>query len=154
LRFAAVLLLCAAPLTAGAVEVGSWSNDWTGNGLVVDAIPDPEVEGITCHIVRFDRSVIDRLSKGNWFEEPSNAGIACAQTGPVVIGDIERDDEGEDVFSERTSLVFKSLRVRRIWDEANQALIYVTYSQQVKDASAKMDISTVPLRGEQVTWKE
>ena len=145
----AVALLCYASVTSlvHAEEVGAWSNDWTGNGLVVDAIADPKVQGVTCHIVRFDRSVIDRLSKGNWFEDPSNAGIACAQTAPIVIGDIERGEEGEDVFSERTSLVFKSLRVRRILDQKNQTLIYVAYSQQVKDASAKTAISTVPLHG-------
>ena len=147
----ALALLAADPAVAD--EVGSFSNDWTGNGIVIDAIGDPEVEGVTCHLARFDRSLIDRVTKGNWFEEPSNSAIACTQTGPVVIGDIEKDSEGEDVFSERTSLVFKSLRVRRIWDETNQTLVYVAYSAQVKDASAKVDISTVPLRGQQVTWK-
>jgi len=144
--------LAAAPLHAE--EVGSWSNDWTGNGLIVDAIADPKVEGVTCHIVRFDRSLIDRVSKGNWFEEPSNAGIACSQTGPIVIGAIEKGSSGEDVFSERTSLVFKSLRVRRIWDEKNESLVYVTYSRQVTDASAKVDISSIPLRGQTVSWAE
>src|SRR4051812_20552826 len=83
--------LCAVLLVTGAAradEVGAWSNDWTGNGLVVEAIPDPKVEGVTCHLVRFDRSVIDRLQKGNWFENPSNAGISCKQTAAVTIGDI------------------------------------------------------------------
>ena len=144
--------LAAAPLHAE--EVGSWSNDWTGNGLIVDAIADPKVDGVTCHIVRFDRSLIDRVSKGNWFEEPSNAGIACSQTGPIVIGAIEKGSSGEDVFSERTSLVFKSLRVRRIWDEKNESLVYVTYSRQVTDASAKVDISSIPLRGQTVSWAD
>lgn len=142
-----------AALPAAAEEIGSFSNDWTGNGIVVEAITDPKVEGVTCHLARFDRSLYDRVTKGNWFEDPSNSAIACSRTGPVTIGDIEKDEEGEDVFSERASLIFKSIRVRRIWDEANQTLVYVAYSQQVKDASAKMDISTVPLRGEQVTWK-
>lgn len=142
-----------AGLPAAADEIGSFSNDWTGNGIVVEAITDPKIEGVTCHLARFDRSLIDRMTKGNWFEDPSNSAIACTRTGPVVIGDIEKDEEGEDVFSERASLIFKSIRVRRIWDEANQTLVYVAYSQQVKDASAKMDISTVPLRGEPVTWK-
>jgi CreA protein len=154
MRRAALLLgLLAFASPAPADEVGSWSNDWTGNGLVVDAIPDPKVEGVTCHVVRFSRSLIDRVSKGNWFEDPSNAGISCSQTGPIVIGAIEKGSGGEDVFSERLSLVFKSLRVRRLWDEANQALVYVTYSRQVTDASAKVDISSIALRGQEVTWR-
>src|SRR4051812_7419887 len=115
MRSSSALLIGSALLAtvpARGEEVGGWSNDWTGNGLVVEAIADPKIEGITCHIVHFDRSVIDRLSKGNWFENPSNAGVSCKQTGDVTIGDIARGGKGEDVFSERTSLIFKSLRVR------------------------------------------
>jgi CreA protein len=43
-------------------------------------------------------------------------------------------------------------RLRRIYDKKNTTLIYVIYSRQVKDASAKMSISTVPLYGHDVTW--
>ena len=35
---------------------------------VIDAVTDPKVSGVTCHVTYFDRSVIDRLKKGNWFE--------------------------------------------------------------------------------------
>ena len=140
--------------SASADEVGSFSNDWIGNGIVVEAIADPKVEGVTCHMSHFDRSLIDRLSKGNWFEDPSNAAIACQQTGPITIGDIEKGKGGEEVFSQRISLVFKSLGVRRIYDEKNQTLVYVVYSRQVTEGSAKMGISSVALAGQQVTWSQ
>jgi CreA protein len=42
--------------------------------------------------------------------------------------------------------------VRRIYDKKNATLIYVIYSRQVKDASAKMNISTDPLYGTAVIW--
>jgi CreA protein len=74
----ALSMFLAGPAVAD--EIGRFSNDWTGNSLVVEAIADPKVQGVTCHIVHFDRSLIDRLSKGNWFEDPSNASIACRQT--------------------------------------------------------------------------
>ncbi|HWL68117.1 MAG TPA: CreA family protein [Geminicoccus sp.] len=151
-------LLFALPLLAAPAlaqeEVGSFSNDWTGNGIVVQAFPDPGVQGVTCHVASFSRSLIDRMTKGNWFEDPSNSSIACRQTGPIVIGDIETDEEGEDIFSERRSLIFKSVAVRRIWDQKNQTMIYVVYSRQVKDASAKLAISTVPLFGQEVRREE
>ncbi len=143
-------LVVAAPVAAE--EVGSFRNDWTGNAIVVDAIPDPKVEGVTCHITHFDRSLIDRLSKGNWFIDPSNSSISCRQTGPITIGDIDLSERGEEVFSARLSLIFKSLAVRRIFDKKNDTLIYVIYSRQVKDASAKMAISTVALFNAQVAW--
>ena len=142
-----LFLLVAVALAPGASaqEVGSFSNDWTGNDIVIEAIADPKVEGVTCHIAHFERGLIDKLS---------NASIACRQTGPIVIGDIERDDEGEEVFSERKSLIFKSLAVRRLYDEANQTLIYVVYTRQVQEGSAKMAITSVPLHGAEVTWRE
>ncbi|MDJ0386974.1 CreA family protein [Roseomonas sp. E05] len=149
---AAAVLLAAAP--AGAKQVGEISTDWTGNDIVVEAVNDPQVQGVTCHLTYFSRGLIDRMSKGNWFEDPSNSSIACRQTGPITIGDIETDENGEEVFSEGRSLIFKSLRVRRIYDRENNTLIYVSYSRQIKDSSAKMAISTVPLFDRQVSWSK
>jgi CreA protein len=146
------LLLPGAFAPAFADDVGSFRNDWTGNSIVVEAVPDPKVEGVTCHITRFDRSLIDRLSKGNWFIDPSNSSISCRQTGPITIGDINMSPKGEEVFSERLSLIFKALAVRRIYDKKNETLVYVIYSRQVQSASAKMAISTVPLFRSDVTW--
>jgi CreA protein len=146
------LALLAVTSGAAADDVGRFRNDWTGNTIVVEAIADPKVEGVSCHIARFSRGLIDRLSKGNWFLDPSNSSIACRQTGPVTVGDIDTGASGEEVFSQRLSLIFKSLAVRRIYDKKNNTLIYVIYSRQVKDASAKMSISTVPLYGIEVKW--
>ncbi len=150
----AAFVLSLAALPARAEEVGSFRNDWTGNGIVVEAVADPKVQGVTCHLTHYDRSIIDRLSKGSWFEDPSNSSIACRQTGPIVVGDIDTSAHGEQVFSERLSLIFKSLAVRRIYDKKNDTLVYVVYSHQVKDASAKMNISTVALFNGNVTWEK
>lgn len=145
LTAAALIALAAAP--ALAEEVGRVGVDWTGNDIVIEAIEDPKVQGVTCHIAYFDRSLFDRLKQGNWFEDPSNASIACRQTGPITLGDIARGSKGEKVFSESRSLIFKSLRVTRVYDEDHQTLIYLTHANQVVEGSAKMSISTVPLYG-------
>ncbi len=147
-----ILLFFLSVGAARADEVGRFSNDWTGNGIVVEAVADPKVGGVTCHLAHFDRSVIDRLTKGNWFENPSNSGISCQQTGPIVIGKIATGAKGEEVFSERVSLFFKSIAVRRIYDKTNDTLVYVAYSRQVKDASAKMGLSTIALFNASATW--
>jgi CreA protein len=149
LGLAALLAMMA---SARADEVGSFKNDWTGNRIVVEAIADPKVQGVTCHVTHFDRSVLDRLSKGNWFEDPSNSSISCRQTGPIIVGAIELGESGEEVFSERASLVFKSIAIRRIYDHKNDTLIYVAYSRQVKDASAKMAVTTVALGPAGAVW--
>ena len=147
----------AALLMAGQAQadiVGKVGVDWVGNDILIEAIADPEVQGVTCHLAYFDRSVLDRLKKGNWFEDPSNSAIECERTGPIKIGDIRRGPKGEDVFSASRSLIFKSLRVKRIYDETNQVLIYLAHANQVSEGSAKMSISTIALQpGEGIAAK-
>lgn len=149
----AVFALAAARMTsAQAEQVGEIGVDWLGNDIIVDAVEDPGVSGVTCHVAYFERGMIDRLQKGNWFEDPSNSSIACRQTGPVVIGDIELDEGGEEIFKQRRSIVWKKLVIKRIYDKKNDTLIYLSHSRQVQDGSAKMSLSTVPLYGQDVTW--
>ncbi len=137
------LALLATPLAAQ--EVGRVGVDWIGNDIIIEALPDPEVEGVTCHVAYFERSLVDRISQGNWFEDPSNSSIACRQTGPIELGDIDTSEEGEEIFSERQSIIIKSLRVTRIYDEENQVLVYLAHAAELTEGSAKMSISTVPL---------
>ncbi len=147
LRLATLLVLAALPAArpASAEEVGRVGVDWTGNDIIVEAVEDPKVPGVTCHIAYFERSLLDRLSQGNWFEDPSNASIACRQTGPITLGEIDRSADGEEVFRERRSVILKSLRIKRIWDEEHQTLIYLAHARELTQGSAKMSISTVPL---------
>jgi len=144
-RILAPAIACALSMPAFADVVGNVDVDWLGNDIVVEAVQDPKVKGVTCHLSYFERGLIDRLQKGNWFEDPSNSSISCRQTGPIEIGDIERDNEGENVFSERRSIIFKTLRVKRIFDAKNNTLIYISHARDVQNGSAKMSMSTVPL---------
>lgn len=143
-RWIAPLLVLSAG-AASAEVVGKVGVDWVGNDIVVEAVPDPKVEGVTCHIAYFERSFYDRISNGNWFEDPSYSAIDCRQTGPITVGDIDRSADGEDIFSEGTSLIFKTLRITRIFDEKNQTLIYLAHASEVTQGSGKMSLSTVPL---------
>ncbi|AEG04877.1 CreA family protein [Sinorhizobium meliloti WSM1022] len=159
LRRIRALLVAGLTVSAAAVSpvhaetVGQVGVDWLGNDIKIDAVSDPKVTGVTCHVTYFDRSVIDRLKNGNWFEDPSNNSIACRQTGPIAIDDIDLSKEGEEVFRSGLSLIWKNLLVTRIYDKANDTLIYLAHSRQLTDGSAKMSITTVPLYGQSVTWK-
>lgn len=145
MKYILTALTLSLPATLAAEQVGNVDVGWLGNDLIIEALADPEVAGVTCHVAYFERGLIDRLQKGNWFEDPSNSSISCRQTGPIKIGDIDRDDEGEDVFSKSRSIVFKSIKVKRILDEKNQTLIYISHARDVQNGSAKMSMSTVPL---------
>lgn len=152
LRLALVASLFLFAASASADTVGEVGVDWMGNDIMIDAVSDPEVSGVTCHITYFDRGVLDRLQKGNWFEDPSNNAISCQQTGPITIGDISLSKGGEEVFKAGLSLIWKKLVVTRIYDSKNDTLIYLAHSRELTEGSAKMSISTVPLFNENVTW--
>ncbi|RJL12570.1 CreA family protein [Paracoccus siganidrum] len=142
---AALLVALLPGLPARGEEVGRIGVDWVGNDIIVEAIQDPKIGGVTCHLAYFERSLLDRLSQGNWFEDPSNSAIECSRTGPIDIGAIRVGRGGETVFSEGRSLIFKSLRVRRIYDAENRVLVYVAHANELAEGSAKMAISTVGL---------
>lgn len=150
LAAAAFVLGAAAP--ASADEVGRVGVDWLGNDIVVQAVQDPKVQGITCHFSYFDRGVVDRLQKGNWFENPSDSAVSCHQTGPITIGDIDLSEKGEEVFKQGISLIWKKQVINRIYDKTNNTLIYLSHSRQVQNGSAKMAITTVPLYDQNVVW--
>ena len=133
-------------------EVGNVGVDWTGNDISIDAVADPEVDGVVCHLAYFNRSFIDRLQQGNWFEDPSYSALDCSVTGPITIGDINTRTGGEEIFKEGRSLIWKSLRVTRVYDAENNALIYLAHAREIQQGSGKMSLSVVPLNTELVTW--
>jgi len=155
-RLAALAMTAAVAVTLAACgdsrEVGNVGVDWTGNDISIDAMADPEVQGVTCHLAYFNRSFIDRISQGNWFEDPSYSALDCSVTGPITIGDIQTRAGGEEIFREGRSLIWKSLRVSRIYDQANNSLIYLAHAREIQQGSGKMSLSVIPLNGEQVTW--
>lgn len=155
-RLAALAMTAAVAVTLAACgdsrEVGSVGVDWTGNDISIDAVADPEVAGVTCHLAYFNRSFIDRLSQGNWFEDPSYSALDCSVTGPITIGDINTRPGGEEIFKEGRSLIWKSLRVSRVYDAANNSLIYLAHARELQQGSGKMSLSVIPLNTEQVTW--
>jgi CreA protein len=109
--------------------------------IVVDGFDDPKVEGVACHISRAQTGGI----KGGLgvAEDTSDASIACRQIGPIRINGEIRD--GERVFDERRSLVFKTLQVVRFFDHQRNVLVYVAYSDRLIEGSPKNSISSVPI---------
>ncbi len=126
-------------------QVGEFSNDLLGNEIMVEALPDPGIPGIVCHVAYFDRSMLDRIRQGNWFENPSNSAVSCQRIGTINLSGIEDSRSGEEIFNQRTSLFFKNTAIRRILDLRNHSILYVSHSRELVEGSAKMDISSVPL---------
>ena len=100
--------------------------------LKVEAFPDPKVSGVQLYLSDFSRPVTEKLSKGDIFSDPSQGGLSCSHNGKVVVSsDASLSKEGEEVFSEARSLVFKSLKVRRLVDVEGGSVVYAVYSQRL-----------------------
>lgn len=147
-----LVLLLAACGNNNAQDVGKISVDWTGNDVVIEAVEDPDVKGVVCHLAYFNRSLIDKLQQGNWFEDPSYSAIDCAASGPVTVGNISTSAGGEEIFKQQRSLIWKSLRISRVYDKTNNSLVYLAHARELQMGSGKMSLSVVPLNGVDVTW--
>ena len=76
--------------------------------------------------------------------------ISCRQTGeitPDMMVNIDRSKSGEVVFKKSKSILFKTLKIRRIFDEKSQTIMYLSYSTKETSGSYKHSLSTVPLWG-------
>lgn len=148
--------LLAGAFTLGAPLGGALAIDrvggFTASGFVfkdsveVLAINDPDVTGVVIYVSDFKRSITDKLAK-DFFSEPSQASISCGKYLPrVSISNVDalRGSEGQEVFAQQKNLNLfqnKTLRVRRIYDEERQTLIYVAYSTRLTNASSNQEVS-------------
>ncbi len=107
--------------------------------IVIEAFDDPKVDGVSCFLSRAKTGGI-RGSLG-LAEDTSDASIACRQVGPITYND--ELEAGEDVFQQRTSILFKKLQVVRFYDPERNVLVYLSYSDKVIEGSPKNSISAV-----------
>ena len=139
---------------AGAQQIGEVSTVFKllspNDKISVDAYDDPKVGGVTCYV--------SRAKTGGYkgalglAEDKSEASIACRQTGPITFA--KPLDAQEDVLTERTSLVFKKLRVVRMIDVARNTLVYLTYSDRLIEGSPQNSVTAVPVdRGNTIPVK-
>ena len=142
---AGTLLLAACSAGASSEVVGEVDTVFKFIGpdhkIVVEAYDDPAVKGVSCYVSRAKTGGI----KGGLglAEDKSDASIACRQVGPISFtGPLRQQDE---VFSERTSLVFKRLRVVRMVDAARNTLVYLSYSDRVIEGSPQNSVTAVPV---------
>ena len=139
-----------APFSALSEEIGSVDTVWKMLGpnhkIVIEAFDDPKVDGVTCHLSRAKKGGISGAV--GLAEDTSDAAIACRQVGPITFK--EPFEDGEKVFSKRTSILFKSMQVVRFMDKKRNVLVYLVYSDKLIQGSPKNSISTVPV----MPWRE
>ena len=144
-RAAATMVLMVVHTAAYGETIGSVDTTFRMVGandtIEIEAFDDPKIEGVTCHLSRAVTGGVGKLIGTS--VDTSDASIACRQIGPIRI--TEPLEDGEKVFSERRSIIFKTLRVVRFCDRKRNTLVYLVYSTKVIEGSPKNSISTVPI---------
>lgn len=138
----ALWLLAAA---AYAQEIGSVDTtfQWLGpnHKILIEAFDDPKIDGVTCYV---GRSKTGGVKGGlGLAEDTSDASLACRQTGPINVK--EKFKDGEEVFTESRSLLFKKMRVVRFLDKPRNTLVYLVYSDKLVEGSPKNSLSAVAM---------
>jgi len=110
--------------------------------VCVSVFEDPQVPGVACHI--------SQARKGGWGqplglnEDPSNFSISCRQIGPISV-DWSKLTDKQEVFSQKTSIFFKTTRIYRLLDKPRNTLVYLAISTKIVNGSPANAISTVPI---------
>ena len=114
--------------------------------IVIEAFEDPQVPGATCYLSRAKKGGI--TGGLGIAEDPSDASIACRQTGSIRLPSNIRSGEmdGQQVFKKSTSILFKKIQVVRFYDKKRNVLLYLTYSDKLIEGSPKNSLSAIPIR--------
>jgi CreA protein len=109
--------------------------------LATYGIDDPLVDGVACHYTVPEKGgVAGALGVA---EEVSDISLACRQIGPVRFKG--KFEQGDVVFRERRSFLFKKMQIVRGCDAKRNVLVYMVYSDRLIEGSPKNSTSTVPI---------
>ena len=118
-----------------------WKMLTPNDKLAVYGVDDPAVEGVACHY-----TVPEKGGMSGMFgvaEEVSEVSLACRQVGPIKFK--EKAEQGDVVFRERRSLIWKKMQIVRGCDAKRNVLVYLVYTDKLIDGSPQNSTSTVPI---------
>src|SRR4029453_5208377 len=104
-------------------------------------IDAPGGGGVPCHYTTPERGGISGTF--GVAEEVSDISLSCQQVGPVKFK--QKFGQGDVVFSERRSLIFKKMQIVRGCDAKRNTLVYMVYSARPIEGSPQKSTPTVPL---------
>ena len=109
--------------------------------IEIEAFDDPKIEGGDLS----SQPGGDR--RGGQVHRDERRHLRCIDRLPADRTDQDHRAAGRrrKVFSERRSVIFKTLQVVRFCDRKRNTLVYLVYSTKVIEGSPKNSISTVPM---------
>jgi CreA protein len=147
LAVSAMLALAGASVPAAAQEdlIFKKSTVWKmltpDDKLAVYGVDDPVVEGVACHYTVPEKGGVSGMF--GVAEEVSDVSLACRQIGPIRFK--EKASQGDVVFRERRSLIWKKMQIVRGCDAKRNVLIYMVYTDKLIDGSPQNSTSSVPI---------
>lgn len=118
-----------------------WKMLTPNDKLAVYGVDDPVVEGVACHYTIPEKGGVSGMF--GVAEEVSEISLACRQIGPIKFR--EKFEQGDVVFRERRSMVWKKMQIVRGCDAKRNVLVYLVYSDKLIDGSPQNSTSTVPI---------
>jgi CreA protein len=110
--------------------------------LATYAIDDPVVTGVACYY-----TVPERGGVAGMFgvaEQTSDVSLACRQVGAIQFK--QKFAQGDVVFRESRSLLFKHMQIVRGCDVKRNVLVYMVYTDKLVEGSPKSSTSSVALQ--------
>jgi CreA protein len=110
--------------------------------LATYAIDDPVVAGVTCYY-----TVPEKGGVAGMFgvaEQTSDVSLACRQVGAIQIK--QKFAQGDVVFRESRSLLFKHMQIVRGCDVKRNVLVYMVYTDKLVEGSPKSSTSGVAIQ--------
>lgn len=147
LAVSAVLVLAGAAAPAAAQEdlIFRKSTVWKmltpDDKLAVYGVDDPVVEGVACHYTVPEKGGVSGMF--GVAEEVSDVSLSCRQIAPIRFK--EKSSQGDVVFRERRSLIWKKMQIVRGCDAKRNVLIYMVYTDKLIDGSPQNSTSSVPI---------
>lgn len=118
-----------------------WKMMTPDDKLAVYGVDDPVVEGVACHYTVPEKGGVSGMF--GVAEEVSDVSLSCRQIGPIKIK--EKFSQGDVVFRERRSLIWKKMQIVRGCDVKRNVLIYMVYTDKLIDGSPQNSTSSVPI---------
>ncbi len=110
--------------------------------LATYGLDDPLIAGVACYYTVPERGGI--AGAFGVAEQTSDVSLACRQVAPIQIK--QKFAQGDVVFRESRSLLFKRMQIVRGCDVKRNVLVYMVYTDKLVEGSPKNSTSTVAIQ--------
>jgi CreA protein len=114
----------------------------TPNDKLATYAIDPLVAGVACYYTVPEKGGVTGML--GVAEQTSDVSLACRQYGAIKF--TGKSAQGDVVFRENRSLLFKRMQIVRGCDAKRNVLVYMVYTDKLVEGSPKNSTSTVAIQ--------